>query len=62
LTLNEGRAVEQKQRFYKAVADGLHQRLALRREDLFISSKPFLLPNKGSKSSPGAAVVLQIYG
>ena len=37
LTLNEGRAVEQKQRFYKAVADGLHQRLALRREDVFIS-------------------------
>ena len=37
LTLNEGRAVEQKQRFYKAVADGLHQRLSLRREDVFIS-------------------------
>jgi phenylpyruvate tautomerase PptA (4-oxalocrotonate tautomerase family) len=37
LTLNEGRAVEQKQRFYKAVADGLHQRLALRREDVFIN-------------------------
>ena len=37
LTLNEGRAVEQKQRFYKAVADGLHQRLGLRREDVFIN-------------------------
>jgi phenylpyruvate tautomerase PptA (4-oxalocrotonate tautomerase family) len=37
LTLNEGRTIEQKQRFYKAVADGLHQRLALRREDVFIN-------------------------
>ena len=37
LVLNEGRAIEQKQRFYKAVADGLHRRLALRREDVFIS-------------------------
>ena len=37
LTLNEGRTVEQKQRFYKAVADGLYQRLSLRREDVFIS-------------------------
>jgi 4-oxalocrotonate tautomerase len=37
LTLKEGRAVEQKQRFYKAVAGGLHQRLGLRREDIFIN-------------------------
>jgi 4-oxalocrotonate tautomerase len=37
LTLNEGRTVEQKQCFYKAVANGLHQRLALRREDVFIN-------------------------
>jgi len=37
LTLNEGRSVEQKQRFYHAVADGLYQRLALRREDVFTS-------------------------
>jgi 4-oxalocrotonate tautomerase len=37
LTLNEGRTIEQKQRFYKAVAAGLHQRLALRREDVFIN-------------------------
>ena len=37
VTLNEGRAVEQKQRFYKEVADGLHQRLSLRREDAFIN-------------------------
>jgi len=26
-----------KQRFYKAVADGLHENLKLRREDVFIS-------------------------
>jgi hypothetical protein len=32
-----GRTVEQKQRFYQAVADGLHQRLSLRRKDVFIN-------------------------
>ena len=37
ITLNEGRALELKQAFYKAVADGLHQRLDLRREDVFMS-------------------------
>jgi 4-oxalocrotonate tautomerase len=37
ITLNSGRTVEMKQRFYKAVADGLHQVLKLRREDVFIS-------------------------
>lgn len=37
VTLNDGRAVETKQAFYKAVADGLHERLGLRREDVFIS-------------------------
>jgi phenylpyruvate tautomerase PptA (4-oxalocrotonate tautomerase family) len=37
LTLNEGRTVEQKKAFYKAVADGLHERLKLRREDVFIN-------------------------
>ncbi|MEZ5830972.1 MAG: tautomerase family protein [Dongiaceae bacterium] len=37
LFLNQGRTVDQKKRFYKAVADGLHQRLGLRREDVFIS-------------------------
>jgi len=37
LTLNEGRSVEQKRAFYKAVADGLHERAGLRREDVFIS-------------------------
>ena len=37
LTLNEGRTVEKKQAFYRRVADGLHERIGLRREDVFIS-------------------------
>jgi phenylpyruvate tautomerase PptA (4-oxalocrotonate tautomerase family) len=36
LTLNVGRLVETKKAFYKAVADGLHAQLGLRREDVFI--------------------------
>ena len=37
ITLNAGRTLEAKQRFYKAVADGLHQELELRREDVLIN-------------------------
>jgi 4-oxalocrotonate tautomerase len=37
ITLNGGRTVEMKQRFYKAIADGLHEALKLRREDVFIN-------------------------
>ena len=37
ITLNSGRTLEMKQRFYKAVADGLHEAVKLRREDVFIS-------------------------
>jgi 4-oxalocrotonate tautomerase len=37
ITLNAGRSVEMKQRFYQAVADGLHEGLQLRREDVFIN-------------------------
>jgi 4-oxalocrotonate tautomerase len=37
LTLSEGRTVEVKKAFYKAVADGLHERPGLRREDVFIN-------------------------
>ena len=37
VTLNEGRSVEMKRAFYKAVADGLHERLGLRREDVMIN-------------------------
>ena len=37
VTMNEGRTVEQKKAFFKNVADGLHQRLGLRREDVLIN-------------------------
>jgi len=37
ITLSVGRTVEAKQRFYKAIADGLHETLKLRREDIFIN-------------------------
>lgn len=37
ITLNSGRSVELKQRFYKALADRLHQELNLRREDVLIN-------------------------
>lgn len=37
ITLNSGRTIEKKQRFYKAVADGLHDALKVRREDVFIN-------------------------
>lgn len=37
VTLNEGRSVDQKRAFYKAVADGLAARLGLRRQDVLIN-------------------------
>jgi len=37
VTLNAGRSVQLKKDFYRAVADGLHARLGLRKEDVFIS-------------------------
>jgi 4-oxalocrotonate tautomerase len=37
VTLNSGRSVELKQKFYKAVADGLHEAVKLRREDVLIN-------------------------
>jgi 4-oxalocrotonate tautomerase len=37
ITLNAGRDVEMKRTFYKALADGLHARIGLRREDLFVN-------------------------
>jgi 4-oxalocrotonate tautomerase len=37
ITLNEGRTTDQKRAFYRAIADGLHSRLGVRREDVFIS-------------------------
>jgi phenylpyruvate tautomerase PptA (4-oxalocrotonate tautomerase family) len=36
VTLNVGRTVDMKRAFYKAIADGLHERLSLRREDVMI--------------------------
>jgi 4-oxalocrotonate tautomerase len=37
LTFLAGRTVDQKSAFYKSVADGLHKRLHMRREDVFIN-------------------------
>ena len=37
ITLNCGRTIELKQRFYKALADRLHEGVKLRREDAFIN-------------------------
>ncbi len=36
ITLNAGRTTEMKKALYKAIADGLHERIGLRREDVFI--------------------------
>jgi 4-oxalocrotonate tautomerase len=37
VTLNEGRTLDMKRAFYKAIADGLHERIKLRREDVMIN-------------------------
>jgi 4-oxalocrotonate tautomerase len=37
ITLNSGRTVEMKRQFYKAVADGLHEKLKVRREDVVMN-------------------------
>ena len=37
ITWNEGRTLEQKKALYKAIADGLAGKLALRREDILIN-------------------------
>jgi phenylpyruvate tautomerase PptA (4-oxalocrotonate tautomerase family) len=37
VTLNDGRTLDLKKAFYRAVADGLHERIGLRREDVLIS-------------------------
>ena len=37
ITLNEGRSLDLKKSFYKAVADTLHNELGIRREDVFIN-------------------------
>ena len=37
ITLNEGRSLDLKKSFYRAVADTLHDELGIRREDVFIN-------------------------
>jgi len=37
ITWSEGRSTQQKQALYKAIADGLHEAVGLRREDVFIN-------------------------
>jgi 4-oxalocrotonate tautomerase len=37
LTLAEGRTLEQKRAFYKRLVDDLHDRLGVRKEDVFVS-------------------------
>ncbi len=37
ITWNEGRSIEQKKALYKAIADGLAEKLDIRPEDVFIS-------------------------
>ncbi len=37
ITLNEGRSVELKKAFYKELAEGLHQELGVRLEDVFVN-------------------------
>jgi 4-oxalocrotonate tautomerase len=37
VVLNEGRTTELKKAFYRAIAEGLHQRLGLRKQDVFIN-------------------------
>jgi phenylpyruvate tautomerase PptA (4-oxalocrotonate tautomerase family) len=53
LTLNAGRTLEQKKGFYKEVADGLHDRLGLRREDVFINLVE--VPRENCRSANGLA-------
>ncbi len=36
ITLSEGRSIDLKKALFKAIADGLHERLRVRREDVFI--------------------------
>jgi len=37
ITMSSGRTLEKKQAFYKDVADRLHEKLKLRREDVFVN-------------------------
>jgi phenylpyruvate tautomerase PptA (4-oxalocrotonate tautomerase family) len=37
LTISEGRTIEQKKDYFRTVVDGLHEKLKIRREDVFIN-------------------------
>jgi 4-oxalocrotonate tautomerase len=37
VTMNAGRTLEQKKGFFKKIADGLHERAGIRREDVLIN-------------------------
>jgi 4-oxalocrotonate tautomerase len=37
ITMSEGRTIDAKKAFFKAIVDGLHERIALRREDVLIN-------------------------
>ncbi|WP_346830814.1 tautomerase family protein [Pseudomonas abietaniphila] len=37
VTWNAGRSIEVKKAFYKAIADGIHERAGIRKEDVFIT-------------------------
>jgi phenylpyruvate tautomerase PptA (4-oxalocrotonate tautomerase family) len=37
VTWNEGRSLDQKRAFYRAIADGLHASVGIRKEDVFIN-------------------------
>jgi len=55
ITWNEGRNPEQKKALYKAIADGLHSAVGLRREDVFISRR--FAPTIGlSRRMKGASI------
>jgi phenylpyruvate tautomerase PptA (4-oxalocrotonate tautomerase family) len=45
ITLRSGRAVEKKRAFYAAIANGLHERLGTRKEDVFIVLRENDLPD-----------------
>lgn len=37
ITLNKGRTVDMKKAFYQAIADGLHERIKIRKEDVIVT-------------------------
>jgi len=62
VTLRKGRTVEKKRAFYAAIADGLHERLGTRKEDVFIVLNENDLPdwsfgNGIAQYMPGEPVV-----